>query len=166
MAGERVYGVIGTAMYPPATYAMLWPFVGYPSFPLVRIIWAATGLISLLLLLWIGVSEGGRWPWQIRLLVGAAVLSNYAISVAVATGQMSLQVLPPVILSILIVTRGNVSVRRDVLAAGLFVLGMAKPQIALPFGWILLYVPGRWRPVLFAVGMYIAVTLFAAMFQK
>ncbi|HEX5758780.1 MAG TPA: hypothetical protein VF121_06260 [Thermoanaerobaculia bacterium] len=29
LAGERVYGALDTAVYPPATYALLWPFLGW-----------------------------------------------------------------------------------------------------------------------------------------
>jgi hypothetical protein len=53
----------------------------------------------------------------------------------------------------------------DLLAGGLFVAAMIKPQIAIPFGWVLLLTPGRMRPALIAVVAYLALTLLAVSFQ-
>lgn len=38
-SGEPVYGEMKGAMYPPASYTMLFPFLHYPSFTLARWIW-------------------------------------------------------------------------------------------------------------------------------
>ncbi len=165
MAGEPVYGTIKTAMYPPATYGMLWPLIGWTSWGAARWIFAISCGLSLIYLVRRVVLEGHDAGWQFKLLVASVLLSNYAIGVAIYTGQISLQVLPPLICSLLIVTRRRSSWGADVAAAGLFIVAMAKPQVALPFGWLLLLAPGRFRPAVLAAVGYLLVTLLSASFQ-
>ena len=46
-AGVTVYGIRGTAVYPPASYAMLWPLIGWLGFEAARWFWALTTVLSL-----------------------------------------------------------------------------------------------------------------------
>ena len=41
-AGTLVYGKFGAAIYPPASYALLWPFTGWLGPEPARWLWAAT----------------------------------------------------------------------------------------------------------------------------
>jgi hypothetical protein len=165
MAGRPVYGVIHTAMYPPATYVMLWPFIGWTSLPAARVIWAGMCLFALVLLVRMAVVEGLARGWQFQLLVAAAVMANYAIGVAVDCGQLALQAVLAVAWSLLIAIRAPRSLSGDLLAAALFVAAMVKPQIAIPFWCVLLLTPSHMRPALFAMAAYIALTLLAVSFQ-
>ena len=165
MAGRPVYGVIHTAMYPPATYVMLWPFMGWTSLPVARVIWAGTCLLALVLLVRMAVVEGLARGWQFQLLVAAAAMSNYALSIAVSSGQLPLQSVLAMSAALLVAVRTPRNLSGDLLAAALFVAAMVKPQIAIPFGWVLLLSPGRIRPALFAVVAYLALTLLAVSFQ-
>ena len=40
--GKPIYGQTGNAIHPPATYVMLWPFLGWLSETAARWFWAAT----------------------------------------------------------------------------------------------------------------------------
>jgi glycosyl transferase family 87 len=57
--GLAVYERFHTAVYPPATYAILWPFVGWLRFDFARWLWAATTLVSLVWLAILLVRESG-----------------------------------------------------------------------------------------------------------
>ena len=46
-SGRPVYGDIVTAVYPPASYAILWPLLGWLSVTSVRWFWAATTVCAL-----------------------------------------------------------------------------------------------------------------------
>jgi hypothetical protein len=41
-AGNPVYGVVDGAVYPPASHAILWPFIGWVPLDTARLIWAVT----------------------------------------------------------------------------------------------------------------------------
>lgn len=45
--GFQIYGVIKTAAYPPASYALLWPLLGWLSLPMARCFWAVVSIGSL-----------------------------------------------------------------------------------------------------------------------
>src|SRR4051812_321838 len=47
-AGEPVYSQLKTAVYPPASYAILWPLVGWSSLPVARWFWAVTSVLAVL----------------------------------------------------------------------------------------------------------------------
>jgi hypothetical protein len=57
------------------------------------------------------------------------------------------------------------SAARDVLTGLLFLGALAKPTMAAPFFWILLFVAGSLRPAMVAAAGYVGLTLFAAAFQ-
>ena len=46
LAGSPVYDEIDHGVYPPATYALLWPFLGWGDFPVTRWFWAFTSLVA------------------------------------------------------------------------------------------------------------------------
>ena len=56
-AGGPVYGGIVTAMYPPASYAILWPFLGWMDFTSIRWLWAFSTLVALVWLIVIVLRE-------------------------------------------------------------------------------------------------------------
>jgi len=47
-AGKPVYGDIVTAVYPPASYAILWPLLGWLSETAARWFWAVTTVFALM----------------------------------------------------------------------------------------------------------------------
>jgi hypothetical protein len=54
----------------------------------------------------------------------------------------------------------------DLIASGLIVVAMAKPQIAAPFLWLVLFLPRSWRPALLVGIGYGLLTLFALYFPE
>lgn len=165
-AGEPVYGALDTAVYPPATYPLLWPFLGWLPFPAARALWAATGLAALAWLAALLARGGGAEGWRERLLLAAFAAAHYATGVTLAAGQMLVHLLPALVAGALLLARpGPATVRRDLAAAGLLLFGLAKPNAALPFLAPALLKPGRLRPTALVVAGYAALTLFSLSFQ-
>jgi hypothetical protein len=172
-AGEPVYGALDTAVYPPATYALLWPFLGWTDWGEARLLWAATALPALLLLAFqcagparergraTAPSAPGSFWWLAFLLP----LSFYATGVTLGAGQMLVHLLPLLIAAVLLLARPGVSLPRDLGAAGLLTLGLAKPNAAAPFLWLAVLLPVRLRPLALTAGLYLGLTVLALSFQ-
>ena len=58
-AGKPVYGDIVTAVYPPASYAILWPLIGWLTVTAARWFWAVTTAIALMWTVFLCVRESG-----------------------------------------------------------------------------------------------------------
>jgi hypothetical protein len=57
--GKPVYEEFPDAVYPPASYAILWPFLGWLSLAHARWLWAVTSVITLAWFLYLIVKESG-----------------------------------------------------------------------------------------------------------
>ena len=165
-ASLPVYSEISSAVYPPATYAILWPFLGWLESDEARWFWAVTMIAALLWLTYLAVRESCAGTALERAFVALLPLSSYATAFTIQIGQLAIHVLPPLLAGLLLLRRGSPSWARDLLASALMVFALVKPNISVPFLWIVLLLPGRLRPaVLVALG-YAALTLFAASFQE
>jgi hypothetical protein len=58
-AGRRIYGELGSAVYPPATYVLLWPLVGWLDVGAARLLWGLTTVIALGAIIYLLVRESG-----------------------------------------------------------------------------------------------------------
>jgi hypothetical protein len=64
-----------------------------------------------------------------------------------------------------LLVRARPSAGPDLAGAALIVVALAKPTVAAPFFWAVLFVPGRLRPALLVTGLYAALTVAAALFR-
>ena len=128
-SGELVYGEINTAVYPPASYTMLYPFVGYDSFPFVRWLWAASTIVALVSLIYLLFRETKANTWLERSFIALMVLSMYATGQTIGNGQLTIHVL-------LLLVAGVVWMRRATISTSvLMTLALIKPTLSLPFYW-------------------------------
>jgi hypothetical protein len=189
-AGEPVYGALDTAVYPPATYPLLWPLLGWLDLPGARLLWAATGLAALAALCVLLSRASGAPTWRVRLPLAFLPPAFYATGVTLAAGQLLVHLLPALAAAVLLLSRsaptagqvtpstpavipsaardlggGKPSLRRDLAAAGLFLMALAKPNAAIPFTWLLLFLPRRLRPTLLAATGYLLLTFLALAFR-
>jgi hypothetical protein len=165
-AGRPIYNEPGCAMDPPATYAILWPLLGWLEFAPARWLWAATTVAALAWLIYLIVQETGRNTPLECIFVALMPLSMYATGATIGNGQLTVHVLPMLVAALLVLYRGQRRWREDLLAAALMVMALMKPSVSLPFLWIVLFVPGRLRPALLVTLGYLVLTLFAATFQE
>ena len=164
-AGQPVYAAPLGAHYPPASQVMVWPLVGWPSSSIGRWIWALTALLALATLTAVLVRESGATGHLERLVAGLLLMSMNASGAAIGIGQISLHLLAPLVVGLLLVCRGPVSWRRDLLGATLLLLALIKPTLSGPFFWLVLLVPGRLRPTILVALGYLVLTVFAIQFQ-
>ena len=165
-AGNPVYGRIPQAVYPPATYAILWPFLGWMSLGAARWFWAATSAGALAWLAVLLVRESGAQDRPERWFVALMPLSLIGTGVCLGNGQLTIHLLLALLTGLVLMCRPGGSWGRDAAAAGLMVIALAKPSIAAPFFWIALFAPGRLRPAGLTLLFYGLLTVGAAHFQK
>jgi Glycosyltransferase family 87 len=165
-AGEPVYRELAGASYPPASYPLLWPLLGWLPVSGARWLWALTLAGALGLFIRLLLRESGAETWIERAFIVLLALSMDATASTVALGQLTIHLLLPLLAGLLLLARGRGSWRSD-LCASLLILGACvKPTITLPFCWLVLFLPRRLRPALLVALEYAALTAFAVAFQQ
>jgi hypothetical protein len=165
-SGKQVYGILGMATYPPATYALLWPFLGWLTITQARWLWAATTVGALGWLIRLFMKESFAQTNLERIFVALIPLSIYSAGATIGNGQLIVHLLPCLLTSLLLFGRGKGLWRWDLLAACLMVFALVKPNVSAAFFWMVLFCPSRLRPPLLVVCGYIGVTLLAWAFQE
>lgn len=163
--GEPIYARLHFATYPPASYVILWPLVGWLDVTPARWLWAVITVPMLAWLAYLVVRESGASTRLERAFLVLMLLSSYATAITIGNGQLILHLLPLLLTAMLLLARGRACWRIDLFIALLFLIALAKPSLAIPFFWLVLFVPGRLRPALLVAGGYVGLTLFATAYQ-
>jgi hypothetical protein len=164
-AGLEVYGDVERGDYPPASYVMLWPLLGWLALAPARWLWALTALVALTWLGWLAAREGRAASRDQVLLLALLPFSVYASSATLAMGQIINHALPLLLGGLLLLHRGGGRLRYDLVASLLLLFALVKPPLSVPFFWIALFGPRRLRPMVLVCVGYAALTLFAVAFQ-
>ncbi|MBN2490840.1 MAG: DUF2029 domain-containing protein [Planctomycetes bacterium] len=165
-SGDPLYETVQTAVYPPASHAILWPLLGWLTWPQARWLWAAVTLVLLGWLVRLVVREAGARSRIERLLAALMLLSMNASGVCIGNGQLSLAILPLIVAAVLLLHRSPASFRTDLAAAALVLVSLVKPSLTAPFFWLVWLMPGRLRPAILVAAGYVALTLIAGAFQE
>jgi hypothetical protein len=165
-AREPLFHLSSAALYPPATYLMLWPLLGWMSFSVARWFWAACFVLDMAAIIFLTVRISGAETTREKSFVALLLLSINGTGVSIGSGQLILQLLPALLACVLIMEEKSEAFRTDLTAAGLLTWGMIKPSVAAPFLWVFLFGWKRWRPVMLVLLLYAVLTLAAAAFQK
>ena len=165
-AGLPVYGAMENGDYPPASYAILWPFLGWLSFASARWLWAVTTIAALGWLAYLSVRESKASTFLQRIFVALLVFSAYPTHITIAGGQLINHILPMLLAGLFLLHSGRGRWQEDLLAASLLVPTLVKPTVSAPFFWIVCFMPSRLRPILLVSLGYITLTLLAASFQE
>lgn len=164
-AGSPIYKVDQSAVHPPATYVLLWPLLGWLSFPAARWFWAATATAALAWLIALILKESRADAPLERMFVAALPLSMYATGAAIGNGQLITHLLPCLVFSVVVLSSERIGWRSEVFATLLFLFTLTKPTLSVPFFWIVLFSTGTIRPAVLIGAGYLAVTLVALSFQ-
>ena len=165
-AGRPIYREVRTAIHPPATYVILWPFLGWVSVTSARWVWAVTTVAAVSWLICLVVRESRADTPLERAFVALMPLSMYATGATIGNGQLIIHLLPTLVFGLGLLDSRRLGWRTDLSAAVLFLWTLVKPSVSIPFFWIVLFCAGRLRAaVLVAIG-YGGLTLFAASFQQ
>jgi hypothetical protein len=174
-SGQPLYELRPDASYPPATYVILWPLLGWLSVSAARWLWAVLSVAALAWLARTFVRESGAsGVWQGTLAVLMLVSMNQT-GVAVGNGQLILLMLPPLVAALLALHRARPTLSRDLAAAAGVTFALVKVTLTVPFLWLVLFAPSneagqrpvwwRWRPAILTALCYVALTLTAMAFQ-
>ncbi|MGD1904969.1 MAG: hypothetical protein ACFB0C_03140 [Leptolyngbyaceae cyanobacterium] len=166
-SGLPTYGELPSAVYPPASYLMLWPFLGWSSIAAARMLWAVTTLPTLAWLAYLSVKHSGATGWQMRALIALLPLF-YATRTGIGNGQLMTHLMPLLIASLLMFQQTPLKGLKQLLAVVMFVGALIKPNVSAPFFWIVLFAYRRQKywPALYVVLGYGILTLIAASFQE
>jgi hypothetical protein len=163
--GHPIYGDQERGDYPPASYVILWPLLGWLGLAPARWLWALTGLGALGWLAWAGVRASGASSRPQILVLALLPFSVYASSATFAIGQLVNHTLPVLLAGLLHLHRSEGRWRDDLLACTLLLASLVKPPLSAPFFWLVCFVPGRWRPIVLVSLGYVALTLLAVSFR-
>ena len=164
--GEPVYGAIQTAVYPPASYAVLWPLVGWLGITPARWLYAFTAVAALAWLVRLLVRGSGANSRTERVFIGMIPLCIYATGATIGNGQIIVYIMPVLITGLLLLCLGSSGLWKDILGSFLVAVALVKPSVTAPFLWIVLFVPGRLRPALLTACGYVGITALAISFQE
>ena len=165
-AGEPIYETRGEAVYPPASYLMLWPFMGWLGGETpTRFFFALTIILWLVWLVKLTIRESGVSNSLAKYFVLLIPLSTYATGATIGNGQLIIHILPCLIAGILLLAEKRLKWHHEILGVFLFLFSLIKPTVSAPFFWIVLFVPRRLRPALLVIFGYILLTLIACSFQ-
>jgi hypothetical protein len=164
-AGRPVYRELSSAVYPPATYVLLWPMLGWLDVTPARWLWAVTTVVALTALIYVVVQESRADSSLERAFMALIPCSIYATGAAIGNGQLIVHLLPMMLVGLLMLHRRRRERQARLLASALILATLVKPSVSVPFLWLVLFIPGSAGPVsLIALG-YCILTLFAVSFQ-
>src|SRR5205814_41942 len=95
-----------SAVYPPATYVLLRPLIGYVSLPTARIVW---WIVLIVCTGWLGIlcAWAARGPTRPLELAALFLLpfAAYATAATYSTGQFIVALLPILLCGVLLISR-------------------------------------------------------------
>jgi hypothetical protein len=144
-SGSPVYSDQAQAMhavYPPASYAMLWPLLGWLAFTPARILWAATMGAAVGWLALLFVKESGAQTRLERVFVVLMLLSMYPTGLTIGHGQLTIYVLGALVAGLTLLSREQRAWQDDLVMAMLILMALVKPTLSIPFLWLVLFLPG------------------------
>jgi len=165
-ADAPVYTSHRHAGYPPASYVLFWPFLGWLPWTTVRWVWAGLNIGTLvvgvrLLLRQSGVEGRREQAWMALLL-----LAPYPLAVTLGNGQLGILTLTAMLAGLFLLEQ-RPAWRRDIVAAAFLLFALLKPSLTAPFFLAALFRPGRrLRPILLVVLGYAALTALASSFRS
>ncbi len=187
-AGQPIYEELKTSPYPPASYAIFWPFLGWLDLSKARLLWAFTLVLVLAWLIVLILRESKATTHAEKILLALFLLSMNGTGVTIGNGQLGLHILPALLSVLLLQHSGgraslpadrktmagtetrpprntHLSIQNQIIAALLVLFALAKPTISAPFVWIVLFAPYGKRILFLAAIGYLAITCLALSFQ-
>jgi len=154
------------SVHPPATYALLWPIYGWTGIKVTMFVWTTTAAAALGWLVYLVVRESCASSFLERTFMALIPLAIYPTGAIIGNGQIVIHIIPMTIAGLLLIrSHAGGGWSRDLPGSILFLAALAKPIIAAPFFWIIIFSAGSIRPACLICTGYMVLTLFAAAFQ-
>lgn len=175
--GVTIYNDFGSANYPPASYTLLWPLVGWLQERATRIVYASSILASLVVIAVVSVRASGARRMIEQAFVAALVLPLGATQITVWIGQLGLHVVACLMGATALLfgtdraTAGSNTDDRngwaiDLAAGALLAASLVKPTLSVPVVMAILIIARRWRLAVLSVAVYAGATLLASAYQE
>lgn len=162
---DEIYGHVPGAVYPPATYVMLWPVMAWLSLDSVRLLWFAMMVAGIAAFIWIMIREC-RPPDRVATLFLALIpLAGYPVGTTFLVGQLSIHVLFLLALAMLRLDRSPRGWGHDAITAALLLAALVKPTTAAPFFWLAVFLPGRLRVAAMTASGYAVLAAVAGLIR-
>ena len=145
--------------YPPASFLMFWPLLGWLSGTPARWLWAVTSVAMVIWLVRMIVSELHLKTRMERWSVLLYILAVYSTGITIGNGQIILHLLPPLLIGIVWLYQQPRRWNHDLIISVLLLFALIKPSVSVPFFFIVLFSSPRILSYV-AVG-YIALTFWA-----
>jgi hypothetical protein len=155
--GVEIYGS-PEAVHPPALFLLLRPIYGWLSADGTRWLYLLTTLPVSAAFAAILLHEASPARRLDHALLATLIVACYPAAITIGTGQITLYVMLATLSGLLLVLRRPPGAARDALATGLFLVALIKPNLAVPFFWVIAFRPGSARPVALALLAYLAAT--------
>jgi len=165
-SGEHVYSILNSAVYPPASYVMMRPFMDFSSWQLVRWIWAISSVVLLGFLIRLILKETSITTPLQKTFWSLFVLAHYSTGITIGNGQFTIHIMLALIACMILIVNSKNYWQKSILGGFFATLSLIKPTIALPFMWLVLFVPKSIYPALAAIVIYACLALVASSFQE
>jgi hypothetical protein len=149
------------AVHPPAVFLLLWPIYGWMPAQLVRWYYALTTALVVAAFVGLLLREARPVRSIDRALLAVLVGTCYPAAITIGNGQITFYILIAVLAGILLSLRESPGARRDAALAALFLFALVKPNLTLPFFWVIAFTKGWFRPVILALVAYGVATVTA-----
>ena len=153
-------------LYPPASYAILWPLLGWLSIAPALYLWASVYILCLACSSFILIKESGATGNVQKTFIGLLPLAIYPTGAAVGNGQLIPILLPAMIMALVLMKKRDMTTGPELLSSGLIIITLAKPSLFAPFFWIILFIPKTIRSALYVIIGYLALTFAACYYQE
>ena len=160
-SGGDVYG-LPRLTYPPATYALFFPSLGWNHINTARWLWAGLSLFLCVFLVRTVWRQAGAVKPADRATWALLVMAMAPVSVTIGNGQVGLWVLVAILAAISRIEQGVPA--GGLPMAVLLALALVKPTASLPFLWLFVAL-GEYRGLIGGLLLYSLLTLGAAGFQ-
>lgn len=165
-AGLPIYEFNNSAVYPPASYVMMWPLVGLGSFAWARWVWAVSTAVLLGFIIRTLLKEPLYESTREKIFWSLVILAHYATGITIGNGQLTIHLFAAILgFSVYLRRVGNPWVHAGVIGV-LAALALVKPTSGTPFIWLVLFVPRSLYPILATIGVYAVLALIGAAFQE
>ncbi len=161
-AGNIVYTGYNR-LYPPPSYVLLWPLLGWPDLQTARIIWTVLTSLAVIAFIRQAMLNSNAENNHEKGIVALMFLAMNGTGSQIGHGQVTLLFFPLIIGALMLLDQ-KPGLRRDLLIAGAMLVSMVKPTISAPFCWIVVFRKGI-RPLILAAICYVAAAIIGASFQ-
>jgi hypothetical protein len=165
-AGLPVYSDNEAAVYPPASYILLWPFLKPFSWTMVRWLWALILPVMTGWLIYLAIKESRLKSTRSRITLTLFIIAIYPTVITIGNGQLPLLIIPAFLTGILFIRRQGIGWKQDLWVSFLLLFSLLKPSISVPFFWIVMISGNFIRIVTLVLIGYGILTFWAASFQQ